>query len=356
MGYKPFDGLTVIELASVLAGPAVGMFFAELGARVLKIENRSKGGDMTRSWKLKSEDPSATISAYFSSVNYQKEYVNLDLTLASDCDQLQVLISEADIFINNMKDSSAERFGVDGPGLHARYPSLIIAILHGFAQGSEHVAFDIVMQAETGFISMCGSDGHPAKLPVAFIDLFAAHQLKEAILLALIQKGKDGKGALITTSLEECALSSLANQASNYLMEGFIPQPMGTLHPNIAPYGEIMQTQEGKRFVLAIGTDRQFRGLCDILDLDIADDPRFSLNQQRLIHRDELYDLIFNASISLNGHEFYAACLKQKVPMGEIKSLDEVLHSPTARSMMLKEDIEGTPTKRLQSVAFSIAR
>ncbi len=356
MSYKPLAGLTVIELASVLAGPAVGMFFAELGARVIKIENQSRGGDMTRSWKLKSEDPSSPISAYFSSVNYQKEYVDLDLTQASDRERIQELISEADVFLNNMKDSSAIRFGVDGPSLRARYPALIIAILHGFAQGSEHVAFDIVLQAETGYISMCGSEGHPAKLPIAFIDILAAHQLKEAILLAMIQKGKDGKGALITTSLEECALSSLANQASNYLMEGLIARPMGTLHPNIAPYGEILETREGDRFVLAIGTDRQFRGLCDILNLDIAADIRFSVNQQRLVHRDELYTLIVKASNSLDSEEFYAACLAQKVPMGKIKSLDEVLESSTANSMLLSENIEGVSTRRLSSVAFAIER
>ena len=311
---------------------------------------------MTRSWKLQSEDPSSPTSAYFSSVNYKKEYVDLDLNRAEDQERLQELISSADIFLNNMKDSSAIRFGVDGPSLRARYPALIIAILHGFAEGSEHVAFDIVLQAETGYISMCGSEGHPAKLPIAFIDILAAHQLKEAILLAMIQKGKDGKGALITTSLEECALSSLANQGSNYLMEGFVPRAMGTLHPNIAPYGEVLETKEGKRYVLAVGTNRQFRGLCDILGLGIADDARFAVNQERLIHRNELYALLAHASSILNGDEFYAACLKHKVPMGEIKSLDEVLESATAKSMVVREDIEGTPTKRLRSVAFSIER
>ena len=117
---------------------------------------------MTRSWKLASESPSTPISAYFSAVNYQKEYVDLDLTQASDRDSVQLLISEADILINNMKESSAERFGLDGASLRLRYPSLIIAILHGFAGLSEQVAFDVVLQAETGFISMCGSEGSPA--------------------------------------------------------------------------------------------------------------------------------------------------------------------------------------------------
>lgn len=356
MDYRPLEGFTVIELASVLAGPSVGMFFAELGARVIKIENRSKGGDMTRSWKLRVEDSSSPISAYFSSVNYQKEYVDLDLTQTSDRERLQTLISEADILINNMKDSSAERFGVDGASLRARYPTLIIANLQGFADGNEHVAFDIVLQAETGYISMCGSKGYPAKLPVAFIDLLAAHQLKEAILLALLQKAKDGQGALIKTSLEECALSSLANQASNYLMCGHVPQAMGTLHPNIAPYGEILITREGDSYVLAIGTDRQFHGLCDILKLDIADDLRFSTNQQRLTHRDELFELLHNASRALDGKKFYAACLAQKIPMGKIRSLDEVLESSIAQSMVLSEDIESVPTKRLGTVAFTIER
>ena len=185
MSYKPLKGLKVIELASVLAGPAIGMFFAELGAKVIKVENRSKGGDMTRHWKLASESSSSPISAYFSSVNYGKEYVDLNLEEASDRDRLYALMEDADIVVNNMKPSSAKRLGVDAHELKKNYPGLIIASLHGFAGESNQVAFDIVLQAETGFISMCGSEGHPAKIPVAVIDLIAAHQLKEAVKMAI---------------------------------------------------------------------------------------------------------------------------------------------------------------------------
>lgn len=356
MSYRPLEGLTVIELASVLAGPAIGMFFAELGARVIKVENRSRGGDMTRHWKLKNESSSSPISAYFSSVNYGKEYIDLNLEDEIDRAKLYELIATADIVINNMKPSSAKRLGVDPKELIKAHPGLIIASLHGFAGEGNQVAFDIVLQAETGFISMCGSEGQPAKIPVAVIDLIAAHQLKEAILLALLQKSKDGKGALIETNLEECSLSSLVNQASNYLMTGKVSKPMGTLHPNIAPYGEIITTEQGEQFVLAIGTDVQFQRLCTILELDLSNDSRFTSNKARLEHRQQLTELLIEAATTIDGEHFYSKCIEQKVPMGKIKTLDEVLSSDVAQSMVREEEIEGMPSKRLSSIAFTVKR
>lgn len=354
---KPFEGLTVIELAAVLAGPSVGMFFAELGARVIKVENRSNGGDMTRSWKLPDEDKNASISAYFSAVNYKKEYVDLDLRTVAGLERLKDLMGHADVFLNNMKSSSARAFGLDQKSLAKAYPKLIHCELSGFKYEEDKVAFDAVLQAETGFISMNGSPGRPAKLPVAFIDLFAAHQLKEAILIALIERMKDGKGSHIQCSLEESALAALANQASNQLMEGHMARPMGTLHPNIAPYGEIVSTKDGVEYILAIGTQVHFEGLCEILSRNgLTSDKRFVSNQERVKHRGSLHELLQAPCQEMSSSDFEQACQSKKVPVGRIRSLDEVVKSEAALTMRRDETIEGKPTSRLSSIAFQIER
>ena len=351
-----FKELKVVELASVLAGPAVGMFFAELGAQVIKVENRTKGGDMTRSWKLPSESKETSISAYFSSVNYNKEYISKNVGLEEERKQVYELIENADIVIANFKQSSARKLGMDYPSLSKLNRKLIYASIEGFTSKPNKVAFDIVLQAETGFMGMNGyPDELPAKLPVALIDILAAHQLKEAILIALLQRSTSNKGYHVSVSLEEAALSSLANQASNYLMEGIIPQRMGSLHPNIAPYGEIFITKDAKQLVVAIGTDNQFKSMCTILGCaELIEDKRFFKNTDRVENRKVLKSLMEAYFIKMEADKLLLLCEKANVPVGEIKNMKQVMESPIAKEMILEEKIEGKETKRLRTVAFHI--
>ena len=230
--------LRIIETAAVLAGPAVGLFFAELGAQVIKIENRRTGGDVTRRWKLPEEDPTSTVSAYFSSVNWGKEHLMMDLRDPEERIRFDALIEGADVLITNHLAADAEKLGLQRERISDLNPRLIHAHIKGFADQPERPAFDVVLQGETGYIGMTGTDPeHMAKLPIAMIDVLAAHQLKEGILIALLQRASTGKGAYVEVSLEEAALTGLVNQASNHLMTGAVARPMGTLHPNIAPYG-----------------------------------------------------------------------------------------------------------------------
>jgi crotonobetainyl-CoA:carnitine CoA-transferase CaiB-like acyl-CoA transferase len=354
---KALEGIRVLELASVLAGPAVGMFFAEAGAEVIKVENRPHGGDMTRSWKLPTEEKSKRTSAYFSSVNYQKEHRMVDLGVKEELESIHELITHTDIVINNMRPSAVARFGLGYEELKSRRPDIILAELRGFLKDEGKTAFDIVLQAETGFISMTGSAGHPARLPVAFIDLMAAHQMKEAILMALYLRERDGKGAHITSSLEESALASLANQASNTLMCGHVPARMGTQHPNIAPYGELVRTNDSAEFVLAVGTQPQWQGLCRMLELELLiDDERFSDNPSRVIHRQALIQLIREKVAGMASKEFESACLEAGVPIGRCMTMDEVMETPAAKSMRRDEMIDGETTSRLSSIAFKMSR
>ena len=353
-----FKDLKIVELAAVLAGPAVGMFFAELGADVLKIENASTGGDMTRSWRLPSENPENPVSAYWSSINFNKriEFKNLEQPI--DNQWVMSKIREADIVISNFKPASARRLGMDAETLRTANPKLIFAQIDSFSDPEDpRPAFDIVLQAEAGLISMTGlAGGAPVRLPVAFIDLFAAHQLKEAILCALIHRGRTGNGSVVRTSLYESALASLANQATNWLMGGEIPGRMGMAHPNIAPYGDVFLTKDGKEIVLAVGTERQFALLCKSLPgcENLPQLIDFQSNKHRVKNRQALNLALATGFSQKNRDEFLAGFAASGVPAARILNLKEVFDQPEAERMVLKEIIDGQLTRRVKTVAFSM--
>jgi crotonobetainyl-CoA:carnitine CoA-transferase CaiB-like acyl-CoA transferase len=348
-----FKNLKVIELSTVLAGPAVGTFFAELGATVIKVENKQAGGDITRKWKLPSENGNR-VSAYFASVNYKKTYILADLLNADDKKAVLDLISHADIVLVNFKKGDDEKFGFTFRELAVLNPKLIYAHITGYGPDSEKTAFDAVLQAETGFMYMNGTiESGPLKMPVALIDILAAHQVKEAILLALLQRKETGKGAYVHCSLYEAAVSSLANQASNYLMTGAIGQPMGTLHPNIAPYGEILKTSDGKSLILAVGTDMQFKNLCDVLLPGSSTDERFLTNTIRIRHRTELHALLCAAAIKMSAADIEKKFLEKGVPHGFINDVATVFENEMAKKMVLEETIENIHTKRVSTIAFN---
>ncbi|MBL0035441.1 MAG: CoA transferase [Flavobacteriales bacterium] len=348
--------LLVIETAGVLAGPAVGMFFAELGATVIKLENQRAGGDVTRKWKLPSEDPTSPVSAYFSSVNWGKEHRFVDLSTTKDREAFDALIAKADVLITNHLAADAEKLGLQRERLRGLNPRLIHGHVKGFADQPNRPAFDVVLQAETGYISMTGSDDdHLAKLPIALIDVLAAHQLKEGVLLALLQRSTTGHGAYVEVSLEEAALTGLINQASNWLMAGAVAKPIGTLHPNIAPYGEVFTCADGGRIILAVGSDAQFRALCNTLGLAfVADMAAFATNVMRVRNRHELAQTLASPIASLDRTELLDRLVQAEVPAGAVNRIDEALSSPAAKAMVNEAVIDGQPTRRIRGNAFRI--
>ncbi len=350
-----FKDLKIVELASVLAGPAVGMFFAELGAQVTKIENKNTNGDVTRGWRLPNESKERDYSAYYCSVNWQKEVVLLDLKSEVDRESLFDLIGDTDIVIANYRPGSAERLGVDYQSLKQYNPKLIYANLTSFGEKSTRPAFDIVLQAETGFLYMTGeADRAPVRMPVALIDILAAHQLKEAILIALLKRYQTGKGSFVSTSLYESALASLANQATNWLMESHIPQRMGSQHPNIAPYGDIFYTLDEKAVVLAVGTEKQFKQLLEVLRIpELGEDGRFATNASRVIHREALNEILADQFRKHEATPLMEELIRLAVPAGLIRNMEEVFTNPTAQEMILEEvKNDGTLSKRVKTVAF----
>ncbi len=356
MAHLPLQGIRVVELASVLAGPAVGMFLAEQGAEVLKIENKRQGGDITRFWKLPQEDPQAKVSAYFSAVNAGKHHLFLDLSNPDDRAQVHQQLTEADVLLMNFKPGDDLKFGFDRATITQLYPQLIVGVIVGFESEPERVAYDVVVQAETGYMSMNGlPETGPLKMPVALMDLLAAHQLKQGILLALLERTITGQGAWVSCSLEAAGISNLANQASNFLMTGAVPQQMGSLHPNIAPYGDTFFCADGKALVLAVGSDAQFAKMMHLLELaHHTTDNRLTTNAARVKNRNLLQEILQTAFARHQRDEILSQMIAADIPAGAIRTLDEVFQTPKGKSLIWETEMEGIKTRRVRTSGFQI--
>lgn len=351
-----FEHLTIVEFAQVLAGPAVGQFFAELGARVIKIENPNNGGDMTRKWRVGSESEEAPVSAYYASINWGKKVQMIDLKSEAGLAAAQELVRDADVVLSNFLPGQDARLQLDPKSLLSLKPDLIIGRINGYGPDSKRGAYDVVLQAESGFMGMNGTEeSGPVKMPVALIDLLAAHQLKEGLLLALLQKQQTGKGAVVDVSLYDAALASLANQASNWLMAGHLPTRLGSKHPNIAPYGDVFTTKDQRELVLAVGTDKQFKALCKAIQLDhLATDAAFERNPDRVKNRTQLVEKLTPAFRLRFRDELLKIFEANGVPAGGILHLDEVFDQPEAQQLVLEQEQEGVPCKSVRTAVFQL--
>jgi len=349
-----FEGLKVVEFAGVLAGPAVGTFLSELGAEVVKVENKN-GGDVTRQWR-QPDEPAEGPSAYYASVNWGKRSFFLDFNDAADHKKALELAKEADIIITNFKKGDAEKFGLSYSEIKAINPSVIYGHISGFGSESDRLAYDLILQAESGFMSMNGQpESPPTKMPLALIDVLAAHQLKEGILCAMLQQQneKNDKPYFIEVSLYDSAVASLINQATNWLMNQNVPQRMGSLHPNIAPYGEVFTTKDGRSITLAIGNNRHFKRLCELLEIDVlVKEQRFRTNSLRVEHRKELHKILSEVISNRNADALLEELHSQQVPAGEIKTIKQVFESKEAQDLLLEEQMEGRNTIRPKTTIF----
>jgi crotonobetainyl-CoA:carnitine CoA-transferase CaiB-like acyl-CoA transferase len=354
----PLKDLKVLELASVLAGPSVGMFFAELGATVIKVENVTTDGDVTRNWKLPKEDPETDISGYFSSVNWGKKSFAVDLCHNEGLEIIYQLARESDIVLVSYKPGDAEKLKVDYPTLKKNNEKLIYSHITGYGLENPRAGFDAIIQAETGFTYMNGEPGGPpVKMPVALMDILAAHQLKEAILLALYYREKTGKGQYIEASLFRAGVASLANQASNWLVGQSIPQRMGSDHPNIVPYGTIFKTADDKEIVLAAGTDKQYHQLITLLGRpDLAAGSKFEKNLNRVINKVEINSIIQMEIGRFTRDEILDKLQQKSVPAGGVFNMQEVFEVPEAQPMILAgKYADDKEIRGVRSIAFSTA-
>ena len=342
-GEAPLKGLKVVELARILAGPWIGQTLADLGAEVIKVE--APEGDDTRRWgppfitRPDGRGGEETVAAYFHAANRGKTSITCDFGNAEDLAKLKALIAEADVVLENFKVGGLAKFGLDYESLKAANPRLVYASVTGFGQDgprAKQPGYDFLIQGMCGIMDLTGDPaGEPQKIGVAWIDIFTGLYGVIGVQAALAERERSGLGQHVDLSLLESGVGVLANQAMNYLLGGQVPHRLGNAHPSIVPY-QVFPASDG-HFIVACGNDRQFRSLCTILGLDLADDPDFATNAARVANRERLAELIGGKTGARPKAELIAAMEAGGVPGGPINTVAEALADPqiAARGMQI---------------------
>ena len=327
---KPLQNIRVLDLSRVLAGPWASQTMADLGASVIKIEQPVKGDD-TRSWGppyLKDEQGNlSNESAYFLSANRGKKSVCVDLKSDDGQDHIRRLASQADVLIENFKVGQLESYGLDYTSLSKENPKLIYCSITGFGQTGPKASlpgYDFMIQGMSGLMSVTGEEGRePQKVGVAVTDVMTGLYSTIAILSALHERRSTDQGKHIDMALFDVAVAGMANQASNYLVGGLVPGPLGNAHPNIVPY-QSFKASDG-HFILAVGNDEQFTRLCELIGHpEMSNDIRFQKNSDRVENKRELSRILSGVFVAKEKQYWLDQFRLHNVPCGPINSMDEV--------------------------------
>ena len=335
----PLEGLKVLELARILAGPWVGQVLADLGATVIKVE--SPEGDDTRKWGPPFiEREGDTSAAYFYSCNRGKLSITADFRNPEDLKHIQTLAAEADVVIENFKVGGLARFGLDYSSLRKANTGVVYCSITGFGQDgpySSRAGYDYLVQGMCGLMSVTGDPtGEPQKVGVALTDIYTGLYAVIAIQAALAERQTSGRGQLVDMSLLDTGLGTLANQAMNFLATGVSPTRMGNQHPNIVPY-QVFPVADGD-VIIAAGNDRQYQALCDVLDrADLKSNADFATNSGRVAHREKLVPQLRQSTVQWKKSDLLAALETAMVPASPINSIGEVFDDPqiVARGMQI---------------------
>lgn len=327
------DGVLVLDLSRVLAGPYCTQTLADLGARVIKVEPLA--GDETRRWGQEASGAGTDVSAYYLSTNRGKESLAVDLKQASGRAIVTEIARRADVFVENARTGKLGQLGLDYASLAPDNPGLVYLSITGYGQDGPRATepgYDAAMQAHSGLMAMTGHPGEPpVKLGVAWVDVMTGSHAATAVLAALVARGRSGKGAYIDLSMFEVALGAMANQGQEVLMTGRAPERLGSAHPSIVPY-QAFATADGA-MVIAVGTDRQFQRMCDAIGLDLAEDaPRFATNALRVRNRDELVLRMDERLRSRPRATWLEALGAAGVPATAVATLPEALADPQAEA------------------------
>ncbi|MGO9823628.1 MAG: CaiB/BaiF CoA transferase family protein [Solirubrobacteraceae bacterium] len=313
-------GLRVLDFSRVLAGPFATMMLGDLGATVIKVE-RPGVGDETRSWGPPYD--ARGMATYFESVNRNKESIALDLSAAEDLARALSLAREADVVVENFRPGVMDRLGLGYQQLRAERQALVYCSITGFGSGAGAglPGYDLLVQALGGLMSITGeSDGEPQKVGVALVDVLAGLFSTVGILAALRHRDATGEGQLVEVDLLSALLAGLVNQASAFTVAGVVPGRMGNAHPSISPY-QLYATGDGE-LVVAVGNDRQFAALCDVLGaLELADDPRFATNAERVANRDLLKHELLERLRTRPASDWARDLTAVRVPAGVVNDL-----------------------------------
>lgn len=332
------DGIRILDMSRVLAGPWATQLLGDFGADVVKVE-RPGSGDDTRQWGppwLGSE------SAYFLATNRNKRSLTVDLSCSDGKALIRALADEADILVENFRVGTLQRLDLDPNDLMARNPRLIVCSISAFGQSgsrAQEPGYDAMIQASAGLMSITGpEDGAPQKVGVAIADIMAGMYAANAILAALHARERSGKGQRIDIPLYDSQVAWLANQNMNYLVGGVSPARMGTAHPNLVPY-QAFATQDGN-LMLAVGNDRQFAHCMACIGKDeLAEDSRFATNAARIEHRAEISRIIGDCLCRETTDYWLQELSERGVPAGPINDIAEVLGNDFARERTLVRSI-----------------
>jgi crotonobetainyl-CoA:carnitine CoA-transferase CaiB-like acyl-CoA transferase len=348
------DGITVLDLTRVLSGPYCTMVLSDMGARVIKVEHPGKGDD-TRHW---GPPFVGAESAYFLSVNRNKESVTLDFKHPQGRDVLHRLIAQADVVVENFKPGTMARAGFGWEALHAAHPRLIYASISGYGQTGprrDEPGYDAVIQAEGGLMSVTGSgDGPPYRLGVAISDIVAGMFAAQGVTAALFARERTGEGQRVDIGMLDTTAALLTYQAGNYFATGQVPSRLGNRHPTITPY-ETLPTADGE-IVIAVGNDGIWKRFCPVIGRpELADDPRFRTNRDRMANYDALKPELDAAVRARTRAEWTERFRAASVPCGGVRDVGEVLADPqlAARDMVATVEhptvgatrVIGTPIK-----------
>ena len=320
----PLDGYLVVDLTRALAGPHAGMMLADLGARVIKVENPGHGDD-TRGWGPPFVGPDDNpISTYYLSCNRNKESVTADLKTDDGRTLVERLVGRADVLLENFRPGVLDRLGLGEQRLHEINPGLVVLSISGFGHdgpAAGRAGYDQIAQGEAGLMSMTGPPGEPTRVGLPIGDLLAGMYGAFGVLAALLERERTGRGTVVRTSLLAAIVGVHAFQGTRWTVAHEVPEGPGNHHPSIAPYG-LFHAADGA-IQVAVGSETQWRAFAPLVGLD-PDDARFATNRMRVAHRDELLEAIDAALATAPAAVWLERLDSLGVPAGKVRSLDEV--------------------------------
>jgi len=345
----PLAGVRVLDLSRVLAGPFCAQNLADLGADVIKVE-RPGSGDDTRAWGppyLKDAQGNDTSeSAYYISTNRNKRSIAVDLATPEGVAIVKKIASQCDVLIENFKVDGLKQYGLDYDSLKAEIPSLVYCSITGFGQTGPFASrpgYDFMIQGFGGLMSITGErDGMPGAGPqkagVAVTDIITGLYAALAIMGALYERKQSGLGQYIDLALLDCHIAMLANQNLNFMTSGEAPGRAGNAHQNVVPY-QVFKAADGY-LIVAVGNDSQFRAYCQIIGKpELATDPRYQTNSQRIQNRDTLIPLLEEIMLERERDQWIAAFEKAGVPGGPIQTIDQVFAHPQVKSREIWREV-----------------
>ncbi len=335
----PLAGITVVDLTRVLSGPYCTMMLADMGARVIKVEQPGRGDD-TRGWGPPFQNGE---SSYFMSINRNKESLTLNLKHTEGRHALEQLLEQADVLVENFRPGTLERLQLGYQDVAERWPRLVYCSVSGFGQTGPRrtePGYDAVMQGEGGLMSITGpGDGPAYRLGVAIADITSGMFAAYGVAMGLLARHRTGRGQYIDVGMLDSVAALLTYQAGIYFATGVAPPRMGNRHPTIVPY-ETLEAADGE-FVVAVGNDQLWRAFCSLLDLEtLTDDPRFAKNKDRVEHRDELRAVLLESLKTRTVAQCIEMLKGAGIPCGAVRDLEEVLTDPqiVERAMVVAMD------------------